>query len=51
MFRVPLALYVYMDAMMKEMKIGMGKRGGRFQEEGKDKTALRGDEGRRRKDR
>ena len=37
MYHVPLAFqYIYMDALMKEMKMGMGRRGVRFKEEGRE---------------
>ena len=32
----PWILNVYMEAVMEEMKIGMGKKGVRFQEEGSE---------------
>ena len=32
----PWLFNVYMDAVMKEVKIGMGRRGVRFQEEGRE---------------
>ena len=36
-YHVPLALQcIYMDAVMKEVKIGMGRRGMRFQEKGRE---------------
>ena len=33
----PRLFNVYMDVVMKEVKIGMGRRGVRFQEEGREK--------------
>ena len=37
MYHVTLAFQrIYMDALMKKVKIGMGRRGVRFQEEGKE---------------
>ena len=38
MYHVPLAFQctVYLDAVKKEVKMGMGRRGMRFQEEGKE---------------
>ena len=37
MYHVPLAVqYIYMDGGMKEVEIGMGMRGVRFQEEGRE---------------
>ena len=36
MYHGLLALDVYTDAVMKEVKMGMGRRGVRFQEEGKE---------------
>ena len=35
MYHVSLAVHVYMDGVMKEVKIGMGGRGVRFLEDGR----------------
>ena len=32
----PRVFNLYMDAVMKEVKMGMGRRGARFQEEGRE---------------
>ena len=36
MYHVHLIFNVYMDAVMKEVKMGMGRMGVRFQEEGRE---------------
>ena len=36
MNHIPWLFNVYMDVVMKEEKMGMGKRGARFQEEGRE---------------
>ena len=37
MYHVPLAVqYTYVDALMKEVKMGMGRRGMRFLEDGRE---------------
>ena len=35
-FHIPLTIYPYMDGMMKDVKMGMGRRGVSFLEDGRD---------------